>query len=56
VSRVVGTVVAPCRGGAARGRGGAGMPDEVECPECGATQWPTEDCMACGAPLPEDDG
>ncbi|MEY3072747.1 MAG: hypothetical protein RLZZ353_943 [Actinomycetota bacterium] len=31
------------------------MADEVECPECGATQWPSEGCMACGAPLPDQD-
>ena len=31
------------------------MADEVECPECRATQWPSEDCMACGAPLPDPD-
>jgi hypothetical protein len=30
---------------------------EVECDVCGATQWPTADCMACGHPLPrQDDG
>ena len=55
MSRVVGTVAGARRGGATPGDGGD-VPDEVECPECGATQWPTEDCMACGAPLPEDDG
>jgi hypothetical protein len=28
---------------------------EVTCPVCGASQWPTADCMACGHPLDVDE-
>jgi hypothetical protein len=24
---------------------------DVACPICGATQWPTADCVGCGHPL-----
>lgn len=28
---------------------------EVVCGVCGASQWPTADCVACGHPLPDPD-
>jgi hypothetical protein len=31
--------------------------NEVTCPVCGASQWPTADCFGCGHPLDaEEDG
>jgi len=29
--------------------------EEITCPVCGATQWATADCFACGHPLDEGD-